>query len=487
MPDDYSAHLSPAVFALCWSRRYVFIHHGGGDALVAQTVDTDLNQHVKREYNHRVTCKLLRQMRDGIVVPQLRQEECIDIMVDVLNNMELHLHAAKGYLKTGLTVDLDGLQDQEIVREAGEFWTELGMRSKINSAVAEIREEHNARRLSWNVEDIQRIIPSYPKHQKADAALRKMEDDTWILEGECVYEDEGEGKSDDPEDEVGSEEEPNEEEEAADLAALAAIGGHGDTEDVRSSGYDGVEDVPSCGELPSIDCATKADALTGSQTLIALLEAAMSSLREVGAQASVAHLQNEVRKEKRRERASSREDPEVLHALALQREQENAAERQRRKMLQEDKKRAVTATQLRDAAAAATALLKKRKKEIEAAEDVLHAKHAAKQFTVEGLGKGATTKRCLDAAKKRRWEVLDRLARLGQGLSPAQRNDFGWFKETWDSRMLQEYGDSWPEVFMGWMQQLLGENEKGVANAFSLFVHNETRRCFDGVSALRVP
>ena len=91
------------------------------------------------------------------------------------------------------------------------------------------------------------------------------------------------------------------------------------------------------------------------------------------------------------------------------------------------------------------------------------------------------------AAKKRRWEVLDRLARLGQGLSPAQRNDFGWFKETWDSRMLQEYGDSWPEVFMGWMQQLLGENENGVANAFSLFVHNETRRCFDGVSALRVP
>ena len=156
-------------------------------------------------------------------------------------------------------------------------------------------------------------------------------------------------------------------------------------------------------------------------------------------------------------------------------------------MLQEDKKRAVTATKLREAAVAATALLKKRKREIEDAEDVLHAKHAAKQFTVEGLGKGATTKRCLDAAKKRRWEVLDRLARLGQGLSPAQRNDFGWFKETWDSRMLQEYGDSWPEVFMGWMQQLLGENEKGVANAFSLFVHNETRRCFDGVSALRVP
>ena len=81
-------------------------------------------------------------MRDGIVVPQLRQEECIDIMVDVLSSMELHLNAAKGYLRTGMTVDLDGLHDQESVREAGAFWSELGMRAKINVAVKEVREEH---------------------------------------------------------------------------------------------------------------------------------------------------------------------------------------------------------------------------------------------------------------------------------------------------------------------------------------------------------
>ena len=90
-------------------------------------------------------------------------------------------------------------------------------------------------------------------------------------------------------------------------------------------------------------------------------------------------------------------------------------------------------------------------------------------------------------AKKRRWEVLDRFARLGQGLSPAQMNVFGWFKDAWDARMLQEHGGIWPETFMGWTQRLLGENENGKANAFSVFVHNETRRCFDGVLALRVP
>ena len=60
-------------------------------------------------------------MRDGIVVPQLRQEECIDIMVNVLSSMELHLNAAKGYLRAGMAMDLGGIQDQESVREAGAF------------------------------------------------------------------------------------------------------------------------------------------------------------------------------------------------------------------------------------------------------------------------------------------------------------------------------------------------------------------------------
>ena len=132
------------------------------------------------------------------------------------------------------------------------------------------------------------------------------------------------------------------------------------------------------------------------------------------------------------------------------------------------------------------AKVKKRKREIEDAEVVLETKHAIKQYTLQDLGMGQ--KRVGGAAaKKNRLEVLDRLARLGQGLSPAQKNDFSWFKEAWDARMLEALGDSWPETFMGWMQGLLGKNEAGVGNAFSVFVHKETRRCFDGVPGLRVP
>ena len=108
--------------------------------------------------------------------------------------MELHLNAAQGYLRTGMTVDLDGLQDQEIVREAGVFWAELGMRTKINSAGKETREEHSAKRPSWNVEDIKRIIKPYPINHKVDAALGKMEYGTWIPDGECAYAEEGDGE-----------------------------------------------------------------------------------------------------------------------------------------------------------------------------------------------------------------------------------------------------------------------------------------------------
>ena len=154
--------------------------------------------------------------------------------------------------------------------------------------------------------------------------------------------------------------------------------------------------------------------------------------------------------------------------------------------MQEEKKRAQTAAKLNEEAKAVKSRLKKRKRDIENAEELLEAKHSANQFSFEDLGKGRSRGGGV-ATKKRRWEVLDRLARLGQGLSPAQRNDFKWFKEAWDARMLQEHGDNWPELFMGWMQRLLGEKEAGHGNAFSVFVHNETRRCFDGVLGLRVP
>ena len=108
---DFSLHLSPQVFRLCWFRCYVCMTHGGGVTPVTQTVDTDLNQSVKREYIAVETNELLAQMLDGVSVPRCRPEDCIDMMHKVLINMTLHLQGAEGYLKTGMTVALDNSQD----------------------------------------------------------------------------------------------------------------------------------------------------------------------------------------------------------------------------------------------------------------------------------------------------------------------------------------------------------------------------------------
>ena len=82
--------------------------------------------------------------------------------------------------------------------------------------------------------------------------------------------------------------------------------------------------------------------------------------------------------------------------------------------------------------------------------------------------------------------MLDRTARLGTGLSPTQRNDFAWFKDAWDAKMLAERGDAWPRTFMAWMHKVLSDIDAGSTNAFSVFVQDETRRCFDLDVALRV-
>ena len=46
-------------------------------------------------------------------------------------------------------------------------------------------------------------------------------------------------------------------------------------------------------------------------------------------------------------------------------------------------------------------------------------------------------------ARKRRFEVLDRMARSGAGLSVHQKNDWAWFKEEWDQKMLAELKGDW--------------------------------------------
>ena len=119
-------------------------------------------------------------------------------------------------------------------------------------------------------------------------------------------------------------------------------------------------------------------------------------------------------------------------------------------------------------------------------ERFLETRHAVKRFSIEDLGDGSRS--CGGAAaRKRRFEVLERCARTGAGLSPEQRNDWAWWKEAWDAAMIQEHKERWGSVFASWIQAVLDKLHDGVQNAFSLLVHQETVRLFDRTLALQLP
>ena len=474
MADDFSAHLSPLVFKLCWSRGYVFLAHGGGVTPVVQTCDTDLNQHVKRAYTAIETSELLRQMRDGVRVPRCRPEQCMDMMVEVMSKTALHIQAADGYLKTGLRVALDGSEDVFVVREAAVFWHERQMRAKINSAVAEVAEEVAADRLHWNVADVKRLILPYPKKAEVDAILARQADDTWLAEGEAPYEEDGAESSGD--------EGWGKDEHLADDALLEIADAEEEPEGpARSCGLVAAADGNSA---PTT--AAEAENIAQSLSLIATYESAIASLKAVGAMKAVINLENDIQKERRRMRACCKESPDVLLALARQRDEEQAKERARLLAVADANARTLSAAKLKQELAVASATLRKRKAMIMEAETLVETKHAVKTFSLEDLGHGRSRGGGA-AGRKRRHEVLDRLARLGQGLSPAQKNDFSWWRDSWDAKMLEEHGDEWPNVFAQWVQRVLSECEGGVGNAFSEFVHAETRRCFNSERALHVP
>ena len=131
--------------------------HGGGCTPVAQTPDTDLNEHVRRGYGHKECCLLLEKMRSGQVVPRLEPEECMQLMLEGLSDPALHMRAAEGYKRVGQSIDLDGDQDDMVCREAGTFWREettdhfLNMRAKINHELALVEDEFKTGGITWSM------------------------------------------------------------------------------------------------------------------------------------------------------------------------------------------------------------------------------------------------------------------------------------------------------------------------------------------------
>lgn len=146
--------------------------------MILQTNDTDFHQHVRKRFIELQTAKLLEKVRgSGGGLADLTKQENIDIMAQVMSNTCLHLQACKGYKLTGTTVALDGSEDDMICREAKDFWDEMGMRSRIDSAVAEIAVKHASGALPWTYKNVQSLITPYPRRGHLDEVKIGQEDE----------------------------------------------------------------------------------------------------------------------------------------------------------------------------------------------------------------------------------------------------------------------------------------------------------------------
>ena len=494
--DDYSAHRTDNVWLLAWERGYILLLHGGGATPVAQTPDTDLNEHVKRLYASKEARLLIEKMRCNESVPKLKPEECMSLMFEVLSDPQLHKDASEGYKKVGQSIHLFGKEDALIVREAAQFWNAAttdnypSMRPKINDEIAAVAEEWETGALKWRMQDVKNLITPYPARKEVDEILERLGEDYCEDEVHALYDEDKVDRASEAGDEavpaISSDEETLCDGEilVAEEAEETAVAGDAAVVAVAAvAGSDGGhEDVSEAMEISSLS-DSQAEAVQRLQMTIAGLEEVLERTRKLGAVRCVQRIEEELNAERRKLRALINAEPAVAETflrLRAAQEQEALLQKRRNALVSDRKRQAEQAVAERDEALKA---LKKAKKSLQDMEWQRELRHAMKRYTVEALGKG-TANAGGARGKKARFEVLDRLARSQAGLSEGQRNDWTWFKTEWDNAMVDEHKANWAEVFSGWVQHVMSDER---SNAFSEFVYNETMRVLSGVAALHVP
>ena len=334
MMDDYSAHKTENVWNLCWSRGYVRIVHGGGVTPYTQTCDTDLNEHVRREYGAKESHLLLEKMRCGQVVPKLTHEECMGLMNEVWTNPGLHRAAVEGYKRVGQSIDLHGAEDALVCREAGVFWREEttdgkfeNMRAWIDAELVEVGDEYASKGIGWNQRDVKRLITAYKPHTKTDRTLRNLGEDFQYDDIHRLH-DESDGAASDGAESDGA---------ASDGAAVAEGGPSVDNEcDERGHGpghehehnreLHALEDAPM--ELATLS-AEQAEVTHKIEATIAGLHGAISGLQAIGHVRGAHLIECELGKEMRKLRYTVKESPAVADAFSRLRRAEDEGRRKR--------------------------------------------------------------------------------------------------------------------------------------------------------------
>ena len=355
------------------------------------------------------------------------------------------------------------------------------MRELINKEVSIVRTEARAGRLRWAYNDIKNLIQEYPRRKEIDDVLEALADNHHLDENEKPYVEDHEDAAVADSSECAEDE--FEVEDDAEAESAVADGAEAESAVADGAAHLGAEQQTD--ESPNLTPAA-ADRLQESQALVAAYDSAIEVLMSSGAVNAAIHIQDEKRRELKRQRVAATNDSAVAEVLLAISSSRAAEERRERLALQTLNQREAELARMRKAVAETSDVLRKRKQDLLALENILAERKALKRYAPESLGQGKSRSGGA-AARKLRFEVLDRMAKLGSGLSAPQSNDWPWFREAWDSKMSDLHADDWGGIFSGWMQHVLDDMANGVSNAFSEFVHAETVRNFKDVPMLVLP
>ena len=376
------------------------------------------------------------------------------------------------------------------------FWKDTGdgylnMREKLNVELDFIHQQYTSGELVWSRDVLESLVERYPA-AKDDEVLAKHGDVAGHMEnylegakGFTFADTEGEASSSDSQDDA--------------CDAASAVAPTAPTDDL----YTAPADSPGpCMHTAPADSPVRAAKTTVAAPKAVLsplqaervasiefqhagLLAAMEELKQSGNPVSLQKLKTDCDKLCRQRRSIMKAEPEVAEAFRQNRSLEFARVREQQRMLADinatdadRKRRADDLRALKDDIA-------KKRKTLEKIERITKASGEAKRFTPSFLGKGRRNCGGKDFAKRRK-QLLDQYALLGDGLSPPQLANFDWFKDEYDAAGLAEHREEWPELFLKKLKGVLDQLANR-GDAFSRFVYDEERLYFEGAVGLTVP
>ena len=202
-------------------------------------------------------------------------------------------------VQVGLTNALDGSQDAEICREAGQFWHQESMRQRRAEVVHDVNVEVDAKRLAWRYEDVYSVINPFPLTRGG---------------GENEPADKGSDSSEDADADEDLDSDPGEDLDAAlDEDALTCGGGEMVAHAQQGS-------VP-----PDTD-----GVLQASRARLQSMQVVLKQVQAIGNLSLESQVEKAIHIEEKRVRILAREHPEVSKSFFLEQEAEQIGPEQRK-------------------------------------------------------------------------------------------------------------------------------------------------------------